>query len=282
MIDVSAAGSRGSENVISSQPTHLRGQRQRDQPARARPGRGEVVGADRQPERQAHGGGDEGHLEQRPRRAAEVHRPLALHEQIGGVGEPGGDPEQRAARRVRPVGAVLQRAGHEQHPAADRRQRDQDAARDRLAEQRQCEERHDDDLQVAQHGRQPRADVADRVVPDHDVDREQHARGGRQPALARRTRPVAAVLGPGERAQYGQRVRATPEGGGGGGDVGEVDEDRREGDDERAEHAGEDGAVAHAGTHAATGAVTRRCRPCRRGGSRAGSRRGRWRRCPRR
>ena len=57
------------------------------------------------------------------------------------------------------VGAVLERAGHEQHAAAHRRQRDEDAARHLLAEQREREERHDHDLEVAEHGRQAGADV---------------------------------------------------------------------------------------------------------------------------
>ena len=257
---------RGSDTVISIQPSTCEVSASRTaSPRSARPG--EVVALIDQTAGQR----------RRPRppatcrtaafRATQVHAPLALDEQERGVGEPGGDAEQHAARRVGAVRAALQRAGDEQH-ARTPGQREQDAARHLLAEHRQREERDDHDLQVAEHGRQPGADVADRVVPGEmssanstpaanasHRSRRCAARSAGAPTM--RARPSTAA----------RRRSARPRRGGR--DVGEVDEDRGERDHQRAEHAGQRPA----------GPLTRRCTRCRRGGSRARRRRGRCPRC---
>ena len=58
--------------------------------------------------------------------------------------------------------------------------------RDPLAEQRQAQERDENDLQVAEHRREARADVVDRLVPEREVDREHDARDQREPPLRAR------------------------------------------------------------------------------------------------
>ena len=75
-------------------------------------------------------------------------------------------------------------------PTQHERQRGERCARDALAADEPGEQRHDDDLEVAEHGREAGADVLDRVVPDDQVDGEEHARGQRR-ASAR-----AAARGP--------------------------------------------------------------------------------------
>ena len=44
-----------------------------------------------------------------------------------------------------------------------------------LAQQQPREQRHQDDLRVSEHGRKPRADLLDRVVPEDQVGREEGA-----------------------------------------------------------------------------------------------------------
>ena len=44
-------------------------------------------------------------------------------------------------------------------------------------------ERHDHDLEVAEHGREPGADVGDRLVPEDEVGGEEEARDQRQAPL---------------------------------------------------------------------------------------------------
>ena len=85
---------------------HLRGQRQHEEPARARPGR--ARGRRRRGSAPRITRGDRGEhrrVEQQAGGVGEVHQPVALDQDEGRVGEPAGDPEQRAARRVGAVGA---------------------------------------------------------------------------------------------------------------------------------------------------------------------------------
>ena len=69
------------------------------------------------------------------------------------------------------------------------------------------------------------------------------------PRASRRSRlervAVAAVLDAGEQPQRRQRPQAAEHRGGGGGDVGEPHQDAAEGDHQRAEHPGKDGAGIH-------------------------------------
>ena len=83
---------------------HLRGEREHDQPAGARPGGHEVVGAEDEREDHGRDRGEDRRVEQQPGGMGEVHQPVALDQDEGRVGEPAGDPEQRAARRVGAVG----------------------------------------------------------------------------------------------------------------------------------------------------------------------------------
>ena len=139
------------------------------------------------------------------------------------------------------VGAGLERAGDQHDAGAHQRERDEDPPLDPLAQQRPRGERDDHHLQVAEHRRQPGADILDRVVPEDQVAREEHAGGGGEPA-------VAAVRGPKRRSShsasapstgtaYAQRKIAAVEGD----DVGELDQDRRERDRQRARDGGEAG-----------------------------------------
>src|SRR5215217_4440756 len=57
------------------------------------------------------------------------------------------------------------------------------------------------DLQVPEHGREPRADLLDPLVPGDQVDREEHAREPGERPLLQRPRAVAAPLEPRERAR---------------------------------------------------------------------------------
>ena len=161
MIEVIAAGRRGSETPISSQPSTCEVSASViSQPALGQAGR-EVVGAEGQADGERDDGGHERHVEQRARRAAQVIGALALDEQERCVGEAGGDAEgaRRAPgwRRTRP----LEHAGDEQDAEAGRAAaRGGCRAAPRSPSSAQREERHDDDLQVAEHGGQPGADVA--------------------------------------------------------------------------------------------------------------------------
>ena len=187
---------------------HLRGERERQQPRVRGPARHEVGVADREPGGDGHHGGDRGRVEQRPGRAAQVAAALAQHEDEAGVGHAGQEAEQHAARRVLAVGAGLERAGDQHDAGAHQRERDEDPPLDPLAQHRPRGERDDHHLEVAEHRREPGADVLDRVVPEDQVAREEHAGGGRQQAVAAGARAEAAVLPQRERAEHGHRVRA--------------------------------------------------------------------------
>ena len=108
------------------------------------------------------------------------------------------------------------------------------------------EQSHEDDLDVAEHGREPGAHRLDRVVPEGEVGGEHDARSPeRQPRRAAgagrsgasSTQASSASTG----SAYAQRKNAAVEGD----TSAQAHEDRREGDHERAEHAREYRPVGH-------------------------------------
>ena len=185
IIDVSAAGRRGSETEISSQPSTCElSASSTSQPADGHAGH-EVVDAERERDGERRERRDPGRVEQRPGRPPQVLVAVAQDQDEARVGDAGQRAEQHAARRVRAVGAVLERA-RDQHDADHRqRQRGEDPPAGRLREHRPGDERDDHDLQVAEHGRQPGADVGDRLVPEDQVGGEEQPGDQRQPLLAR-------------------------------------------------------------------------------------------------
>ena len=208
--EVSAAGRRGSEAVISSQPSDLRRHRQREQPAVRGPARDEVelAGGERRwpAPRRGHRRG----VEQRARRAAQVRAAGAQDEEEARVARgPVTIAEDDAARRVVAVGAGLQRAGDEHDPrrasAAAWRARGRRGAR-RSSDPR--DERHERDLQVAQDGRQAGADVVDRVVPADEVDREEDAGDGGEAPVVRGPRAERRSSRAGQDVEHRHRVGA--------------------------------------------------------------------------
>src|SRR5207248_2108579 len=76
-------------------------------------------------------------------------------------------------------------------------------------------QRHQDYLDVGQHGGQPGSDVADRVMPQEQIDGEEHAAGHGNPPLLPGPRSVAAILTPGDQAEHRERVGAAEDRGGG-------------------------------------------------------------------
>ena len=112
-------------------------------------------------------------------------------------------------------------------------QRQHDPPARALAEDGERDERDDDDLQVAEHGAQPGADVVDRVVPEDEVAGEEHAGDEREAGHARRGAAVRVPLAPGQQPEHGQGVRAAVDRRGLRPDRGEPDEDRRERDRQR-------------------------------------------------
>ena len=85
---------------------HLRGQRERQQPAVRRPARDEVDLADERAGDDRHAGRDERRLEQRPGRAAQVAAGMAQDEQKARVGDGGEHAVERAERGFVAVGAL--------------------------------------------------------------------------------------------------------------------------------------------------------------------------------
>ena len=181
---------------------------------------------------------DGGGVEQRAGRAgAGQRRPGAA-----AAGSRRRRPRRRArtacpARGSRAVGAVLEHARDQQHAEQRDRQRRQHLAAGLLGQDRPRHQRHEHDLDVGQHGGQPGADVADRVVPQDQVDGEEDARPS---SAARRSRQEpraeAPVLEPGEQRQHRQRVDAAEDRRGRRRGVAEADQDARERDRQRADH----------------------------------------------
>ena len=233
-IDATAAGSRGSETEINSQPRICEvsasvtshawpgqvGTRSRS--PMARPPASVVAAA-------AIVTSNSG-----PAGRAAVGARLAEHEDEPGVREPGEDPEDRPRGRVAPVGALLERARDQHDPGEDDRQRGEQAARRPLAQQRPREQRHRHDLEVREHGREAGADVADRAMPAEEVQPEEHPGGERETPVAPGPRAEAPVLAPGEPRQQRQGVEAAEERRRRGRRVRQPHEDARERDRQRA------------------------------------------------
>ena len=83
--EVSAAGRRGSEEAMSSQPSTCEVSASSDEPGVRGPARQEVGLADGDPRDQRRDGGHRRGVEQRAGRAAQVGARLAQHEQEAGV-----------------------------------------------------------------------------------------------------------------------------------------------------------------------------------------------------
>src|SRR6187402_2570046 len=184
-----------------------------------------------------------------------------LDEEEAGVGDAGAEAEDDAEDRVASVGLGADDARDEDDSDEDDRDRRGHPAGRPLAEEQPRGDGHDDDLGVAEDGRQPGSDLLDGVVPEHEIDREEDAGEPGEPRLTWRPRSVAAAFEGGQEEERRERVRAAEEGRRGRGDVGEPNEDRREGDGERAEHGREDRSFperAEDGTHARQGSGAER------------------------
>ena len=213
---------------------HLGAERERGQPGGGRPRGREVVHAEREPDRERDGGGHGGRIAQRPGRPAQVLVAVAQDEQEAGVRDPGQDAEEHAARRVGAVGVRLEHARDEHDAQQDEGQRGEDPPARRLVQDGPRGEGDDHDLEVAEHRRQARADVVDRLVPEDQVGREEDPGDEREALLAGRARAVAPALPPGERGEHRQGVGAAIERGGDRMHGRLPDEDGREGDGQRA------------------------------------------------
>ena len=235
-IEVSAAGRRGSDGEISSQPSTCEVSASEHEPAVRRPRRHEVGVAERR-------AGDRRHDAPRRasrRRAGPARRrrsplPARSDEDEARVGQPGGEPEERARGRVVAVGAVLEHA-RDQHDADQHdRQRGEHA---RAPGARRARPRRP----AARSATCRLPSTVARPAPTSAIAWCQKIRSAAKntPATAarRRSRRLAraerAVLPPGQRAQQGQRVGAAEDRRGRGRDVGLLDEDGREGDRQRA------------------------------------------------
>ena len=121
------------------------------------------------------------------------------------------DAEERAARRVGPVRAVPRAR---RRPAARRAQTSGSAARiaerSRSPSSSQATNGTIDDLQVAEHGGEPGADVGDRLVPEREVGGEEDAGDQGEPRCAPGARRAALPPGEGARSgiAYAQRQSA--------------------------------------------------------------------------
>ena len=172
-------------------------------------------------------------VEERPGRPAQVTARLAQREQEARVRDAGQHAEDRPERRVRTVRALLEDAGDEDDADADDRDRRERGTRRALAEHGPREHRDEHDLRVPEHGREPGADLLDRVVPEDQVGREEDARRPRDQSRAARARPVAPVLEAGDQPERRQRPETAEERTGAGRHLRVAIEDRRERDRER-------------------------------------------------
>ena len=120
-----------------------------------------------------------------------------------------------------------------------------------LPEEQPRGDRHDHDLRVAEHRRQPGADLLDGVVPQHEVDGEEDARDPGQASLPLGAQAESAALEPGQQEERRQGVGAAEDRGRGRRDVGQAHEDRREGDGQGSQHGGQDRPLAEEGEEGA-------------------------------
>jgi hypothetical protein len=95
-----------------------------------------------------------------------------------------------------------------------------------LVEDEPREEADEHDLRVAEHGREPGADLVDRVVPEDEVGGEEQAREPRERARPQRAAAPAAPLPEGDRPQRRKRPQAAEERAGRRRDVREAKEDQ--------------------------------------------------------
>ena len=129
IIDVSAAGRRGSEIEISSQPSTWELSASRiSQPADGHAGARSSTRSSSATTSDADRG-DPGRVEQRSGRPPRVRVAVAEDQDEAGVGGRGQRPEQHAAQRVRAVGAVLEHARDQDDADQRQRQRGQDPLR---------------------------------------------------------------------------------------------------------------------------------------------------------
>jgi len=157
-----------------------------------------------------------------------------------------------AQERVPSEGPLADDPRDEHHAGEDQRDGEGDPAAGPLTEEEPGGDRHEHDLGVAQHRRQARPHLVDGVMPEDEVRREERARDPGKPGLAARPGTVASLLQPAEQGERRQRINATEDGRGGRRHVGELDEDRRERDRERAKDGGEHratGKCVHVGAH---------------------------------
>ena len=227
-------GRQARERDRDQQPAEdLRAEREHDQPAGGAEGRQQVeVAGDRTPDAAADRRRQRG-VEERTGRSAQVTAGLAQREQEPRVRHAGQDPEDRPEGRVRTVRALLEHAGDEDDTDADDRDRRERGTRRTLAEHGPREHRDEHDLRVPEHGREPRPDLLDRVVPEDQVCCEEHSRRPRDQPRSTRARPVAPVLEPGDQPERRQRPETAEERTGARRHLRVAIEDRRERDRER-------------------------------------------------
>ena len=197
-IEVSTAGRRGSDTEIRSQPTTCEESASSTSHAcDSRPGHPVDVADD-----DASDGGEDGRARvasnSGPAGPRVVGVPLPQDQDEQRVGDSREHAVDDAQRGVVAVGAAADHSGDEDHPDEDDRDRGERAVLRPLAERDPGEQSHEDDLGVAQHGREPGAHRLDRVVPEGEVGGEEDARRPGEPAVAPRARAVAAPLDPGE------------------------------------------------------------------------------------
>ena len=180
-------------------------------------------------------------------------RGLAQDEQEGRVGQRRPEPEDDPGEWMAVARARAGQPGHQHHAGHHHRQRQEKPPSRALTQQHPGGQRHEEHLQVPQHRGDPGPDVGDRVIPEHEIDREE--RSGRDGAEVRggAARAAAAALDDGQGDQHRQGEEAAVERRGGGPGVGQLDQDRRSGQAGRAENGGHEGPASGAGRAAGAG-----------------------------
>ena len=137
-------------------------------------------------------------------------------QQVARVGDRRADAVADAGQRMLARCRLLEQPGHEHHADHHDRQRECHRPAWPLFPQQPRQPGHEQHLQVPENGRHAGADIGDRVGPQDQVDRQEHAgQHGLQP-LRQRSRPVPALLDdreqrpvPAARAPSG-RTRCSP------------------------------------------------------------------------